>query len=358
MMNYCWLTVVIACLSGCQANHPNVENQVAAKAAVERNPPVSAMAKSAVALTEGLNADQLAKMQMPFDSDERFNWNYVPLERKGLTIEEMNQDQRALAMKLLRTGLSDQGMEKAQAIMQLENVLRELEGRGSDDHYRHPERYYLSLFGDPAGEAPWGWRLEGHHLSLNFSSVTGEVTATPAFFGSNPATLPRGNYPGNDVLRQEEEKGRALLMSFNEAQRKSAIIAEKAPGDIITGNNRKVSLENREGLGYPGMTPLQQAGLVELIKVYLNNMEPGIAAKQWAQILEDGVENLKFAWAGGSEKGQGHYYRIQGPGILIEYDNTQNDANHIHTVWRDLRNDFGEDLLKRHYETSPHHHNH
>ncbi|HMQ63798.1 MAG TPA: DUF3500 domain-containing protein, partial [Flavilitoribacter sp.] len=201
------------------------------------------MAKSAVNLAASLDQSQLAKLQMPFDSEERTNWNYVPLERKGLTIEEMNQDQRQLTMTLLRTGLSDQGMEKARAIMQLENVLRELEGRGSDDRYRHPERYYLSLFGDPAGGEPWGWRLEGHHLSLNFSSVTGEITSTPAFFGSNPATLPRGDYPGNDVLRQEEEKGRALLMSFNESQRKSAVIAEKAPGDIITGNNRKASLD-------------------------------------------------------------------------------------------------------------------
>lgn len=351
------LTVSLLLLTAC---HPSENSTVKAEQplAAKINAPDGEMEKAALDLLASLDESQLEKTRMPFDDPERFNFNFVPMDRSGLTLEKMNENQRNLTIALLKTGLSDAGVKKALGITQLESALRELEGRGPDDRYRHPELYYLSIFGQPGDSMPWGWRFEGHHLSLNFSSVTGELAVTPTFMGSNPGTSPRGRHPGSDLLRQEEEQARALLRSFDEKQRAKAVFSDKAPAEIITGNDREITLQNREGLGFQEMNPAQQQAFTDLILVYLNNMKPEVAQQQLEQIRKDGLENLKFAWAGGDGKGQGHYYRIQGPGILVEYDNTQNNANHIHTIWRDLRNDFGEDLLKRHYEAAGKDHKH
>jgi hypothetical protein len=203
---------------------------------------------------------------------------------------------------------------------------------------------------------PWGWRLEGHHLSLNFSAVTSELVATtPAFLGTNPATIPFGKDRGKRILAQEEDLAFKLLNSFSREQRTQAIIATTAPRDIITGNDRKARMERFEGLPYSAMNALQQGLFLQLIGEYINNMREEIAQKQFARISGAGFERIHFAWAGMTEPGLPHYYRIHGPTFLIELDNTQDRANHIHSVWRDFENDFGEDLLKRHYETAPHH---
>jgi len=313
-------------------------------------PVKSGMAQAAIDLMETLDQEQKKQAMLQFGDDERSFWHYTPSPHRGLTWEKMNDRQRDAMTKLLQTGLSQQGLHKTKEIMALENILREIEGRGPDDRYRHPELYYFMLFGEP-GDQPWGWRFEGHHLSLNYTSVSNQLSVTPAFMGANPAEVPSGAEKGKRILAAEEDLARDLLASFSEDQLKRVIIADKAPEEIVTGNDRKALLETQEGLFYGDMSSQQQQLLQKLIQNYLDNMEPAVSGEQSDQIEEEGWDNISFAWAGETEKGPGkaHYYRIHGPSLLIEYDNIQNNANHIHAVWRDLKNDFGEDLLKDHH---------
>ncbi|MBX2841335.1 MAG: DUF3500 domain-containing protein [Flammeovirgaceae bacterium] len=314
------------------------------------------MLNAAQEFLASLNTEQAGKANFDFKTDERQNWHYIPRERKGLPFEELDQAQRKKGIALLKTALSTQGYNKIRAIMELELVLRELEGRGPNDRRRHPELYYFSIFGEPSAKEPWGWRFEGHHLSLNFSAVTGELSVTPAFLGSNPGKVPAGEKKGLQVLKQEEELGRKLVKMLDKDQQSLAVIMDEAPNEIVTAADRKVILENIEGLPYSKLTKEQKLVFSELLNVYIQNMEKGIAHTQMSQIKKAGFDKLHFAWAGSFAVGDAHYYRIHGPTILIEYDNSQNEANHIHTVWRDLKNDFGEDLLEKHYKESDHHH--
>jgi hypothetical protein len=255
---------------------------------------------------------------------------------------------------MLREALSARGYEKTTGVLELEAILRETEAFGS--LLRDPELYYLAIFGEPSDEKPWGWRFEGHHLSLNFSSASGRiVAATPSFFGANPARVPSGPRAGWRVLPAEEDLGRRLLGSFDEGQRRAAVMAVSAPSDIILGPGRK-SVPDPAGLAYADMSEAQRAILMELVGEYLGNMRADVARAQREKIEKAGLGTIRFAWAGGVRVGEGHYYRIQGPTFVIEYDNTQNHANHVHSVWRDLEDDFGGDLLRRHYAESPHHH--
>ncbi len=263
----------------------------------------------------------------------------------------MTVEQREKTFDLLQSALSEQGLDKVQGIMSLESVLREIE----QAEYRNPELYYLTIFGKPSKESPWGWRYEGHHLSLNFTSVKNEISVTPAFMGTNPGRVLSGPEEGKQVLKAEEEKARSFIESLNDNQKEMAVISETVPADIFTGNDRKVGNIDMEGIKYGQLSEEQQKAFLELLQVYLGNMKKEIADKQQTQILEAGLENLHFAWIGGTKFREPHYYRIHGPTILIEYDNIQNGANHVHAVWRDLLNDFGEDMLRRHYETSDHH---
>jgi len=314
------------------------------------------MVVSAQQFLNTLDEDLRHEVTYPFESDERFDWHYFPRSREGIPLKDTNEEQREAAYGLLRSALSSQGFEKATGIIQLEGILSEVEGRGSGDTFRDPERYYFTIFGTPSNEKPWGWRIEGHHLSLNFSSVTNQfVATTPAFMGANPAEVPTGSRKGWRVLKDEEDLARALLHSLDPSQRARAIISEDAPSDIITGTDRKADLESSVGLSAAEMSNEQRAILMDLIKTYVHNNENGIAHSQLERIRNSGTEKLHFAWAGGIEKGQEHYYRIHGPTLLIEYDNTQNNANHIHTVVRDPSNDFGEDFLRIHYQNSDHH---
>lgn len=310
------------------------------------------MADAATRFLNALSPTLRTKAVIPFEDDERFNWHYIPRSRKGVSFKEMTSEQRTAAHALLRSALSAKGYEKTTAIIALETILGEIERSRSRD----PELYFFTIFGSPSMKQPWGWRLEGHHLSLNFSAITSELVATtPAFLGTNPATIPFGKDQGKRILAQEEDLAFKLLNSFSREQRTQAIIATTAPRDIITGNDRKARMERLEGLPYSAMNALQQGLLLQLIGEYINNMREDIAQKQLARINGAGFERIHFAWAGMTEPGLPHYYRIHGPTFLIELDNTQDRANHIHSVWRDFENDFGEDLLKRHYETSPHH---
>lgn len=298
-----------------------------------------------------LDESQATKARYPLDDEERFNWHYIPRQRNGIPLKELTEKQRQAALALLKASLSDQGFQKAGNIMALENVLRELESRGQDNTYRDPLNYSVTIFGNPDPQNTWGWRLEGHHISLNFCSTEGIIaSATPTFWGSNPATVRAGRYTGKQVLKQEMDLGFTLVNSLDAAQLKSALVSEKAPGDIITGNHRTADLLEPKGLSYNEMKENQKKLLMQLLNVYVKNYEFGFAKRFMNKIEKAGIGNLSFAWAGSLQPGAGHYYRIQGPMLLIEYDNTQNNANHVHSVVRDLTDDFAGDILREHYE--------
>ena len=309
------------------------------------------MAEAATNFLAALSPEQKAKATFAFTSDERVNFHFVPMARKGLPFAEMSPAQRHLANVLLSSALSHRGYFKAATIMSLEQILFELENRAPR---RNAELYYFSLFGTPGNDA-WGVRVEGHHLSLNFT-IRGEtiLATTPSFLGTNPAEVRTGLRAGLRVLAAEEDLGRQLIKSLDAKQRAVAIFDTNAPNDILTGDKRRAWRLEPAGLAASGLNPAQRETLATLIKEYLGRNRTEVAAADWSRIEKAGWEKVYFAWAGGLEPGQAHYYRVQGPTFLFEYDNTQNNANHIHTVWRDLENDFGDDLLKRHYEQSPH----
>lgn len=304
---------------------------------------------AAAAFLALLDDDARTKATYDLGHEEQFNWAFTPVSRNGLPLREMTLEQRSAAHTLLQTTLSSQGYHKANAIIELERILGVLEGR---PERRDPEGYFVTIFGTPAGDAPWAWRFEGHHLSLNFSSPSNELTVTgPAFVGANPARVPSGPKAGWRPLGREEDLARALVMSLTAEQQGTAIIAAEAPRDIITGNDREVRLDGFEGIPASALSAEQREMLFGVIAEYVGNME-AVTAHRWMARIRDDIspDELHFAWAGPTEPGAGHYYRVHAPPFLIEYDNTQNDANHVHSVWRDLENDFGGDALVRHYE--------
>ena len=309
------------------------------------------MADAAKNFLGTLTAEQKAKATFPFAGAERTNWHFIPRERKGLVIKEMTHEQRLLAHALLATGLSHRGYAKAVSIMSLEAVLAELEKGRAGGAVRDPELYFVSVFGTPGGKEPWGWRVEGHHLSLNFTTAGDAAPAlTPSFFGTNPGEIRTGPRTGTRVLAAEEELGRTLVRSLTEEQRQTAVILAVAPKDILNVPGRNAT--KPEGLAQGKLTAEQTALLVKLIREYLFRHRPDVAAEEWAKIEKAGLEKLHFAWAGGLERGQPHYYRVQGGAFVLEYDNTQNEANHVHSLWRDFDRDFGADLLGEHYKAA------
>ena len=322
------------------------------------------MAGAVQAFLNTLSADERKQTSYAFTSDERYNWHFVPKARNGLALKQMQPAQRQAALAILKTGLSASGYEKTTGIMDLDNVLRVIENRQPNDDFRDAEKYYMTVFGDCQGAEPWGWRFEGHHVSMQFSSLTGRVVGiTPLFFGSNPGEV-RGpavaNLPqnGKQIMREETELAFALLKTLTDDQRKQALLSAKAYPDILTGNSRRASLDRMDGLPITAMTADQRKLFLGLLQVYLNRYHVTLAKQQFERVEKSGLDNLRFAWAGDlsdrsrqpePSAGGGWYYRIHGPALLIEYDNTQNNANHVHTVIRDLTNDFGEDLLGEHY---------
>lgn len=308
------------------------------------------LAGKANAFLATLSPELQEKARYTLEDDERLNWHFVPTKRNGACFRDFNAAQREAGLALLKTSLSAQGYQKATAIIALESVLKQVEKRGPDDNYRDPLNYYITIFGTPSAEAPWGWRFEGHHVALNFSSLNNSIeSSTPSFFGSNPGIVREGSERGKQVLKDETSLGFTLINSLSDPQRKEAIIAADALSEIVSFDKRKAEVLNPRGLPYTSMTEQQKNILLKLLDLYVKNYEFGFAAKLMAKIKKAGIENLSFAWAGSLQPGVGHYYRIQGPMLLIEYDNTQNNANHVHTVVRDLTNDFGEDILREHY---------
>jgi len=289
------------------------------------------------------------KVARPFDDKDRLDWHYTPRSRNGVALKELDPQGRDAVHALLKEALSATGYQKAVNIIELELVLREMETFGG--LMRDPERYHLTIYGTPSKTAAWGWRFEGHHLSLNFALAGDHMAVdTPSFFGANPANVPRGPKAGQRVLAAEEDEARALLTSLSEAQRRDAVFDTRTFGDIVTGNKEKVEPLQPVGIAAAQLSEAQRAQLLKLIEVYARTFEPGLAEARMARVRDGGIEKVRFGWAGATEKGKQHYYRVQGPLFLIEYDATQDGGNHIHSVWRDFNGDFGRDLLREHYE--------
>ena len=316
----------------------------------------STMASAASRFLASLTPDQRTQAAFGFQSDERVKWHFIPTEmfsRNGLTIRAMTDTQRAHAHDLLSAGLSQRGYLTATTIMDLETVLRTLESGGRFD--RDPELYFFSIFGTPSTEDAWGWRVEGHHLSLHFTIVDGRaVASSPSFLGANPAQVRTGPKAGLRVLREREDAARALVMALDSSQRASAVILDVAPDDILTEAELAVDPLSPVGVKAAALNPNQRELLMGVIDAYTSMMAEDIAAERIAAIHEAGVDEIGFAWAGAIERGEQHYYRVQGPTFLIEYDNTQGGGNHIHSVWRDFTGDFGRDLLREHLQASAH----
>lgn len=314
------------------------------------------MSGKAISFIKLLNDSQRVKTLYPFDTSERFRFHYVPQDdRKGVSVNELNTLQRSALMELMKTCLSNETVKKVNDIMLLDKILKELEHRKPEDHFRDTGKYFVTIFGVPAANNIWGWRFEGHHVSFHFSAVKNElVSGTPGFMGSNPAIVLEGPNKNEAVLKTEAEKGFELLHALSPQELKKAVTDSIAPGEIVTSNSRKAMIDHPAGVRYNELSPAHQQLLLQLINVYIHRYTTLFADIMLKEIQTAGLDKLWFCWAGNKEPvlSKPYYYRIQGPTIIIEFDNSQNNANHIHTVVRDLQSDFGGDLLLEHYRQS------
>jgi len=263
------------------------------------------MSDAASVFLQALGDDDRKKVTFEFDDPHRIDWQFIPMERPGLSFGDLKPEQLLLGTSLLQTGLSHRGYATSMQVMVLESVLHEMENLNPK---RDPSKYHLFIFGQPSTEQTWGWRIEGHHLSVSFTVADGQaIASTPLFLGASPAKVPVGNLKGLRVLGQQEDLGRALV--------------------------RNLSAEQKE------------------VAVFVHQIRPELAAADLQEIEDAGFDNVSFAWMGFIQPGKPHYFRVQGPTFILEYDNTQNKANHVHIVWRDFKSDFGNDLLKQHYQS-------
>jgi hypothetical protein len=319
------------------------------------------IAAAAMKFRDALTDEQKSAALFPFTDEQRRDWHYIPRDNEGIAFNDLTDVQKPLAHALLRSTLSSAGYHKTTTIMFLDQVLYELEtARGRTAANRSPGRYWIAIFGNPSVDADWGWRIQGHHVSLNFSSIANEITiASPAFFGANPHEIRSGPFAGLRALGAEEDLARELLVMLSGEQRTRATLEGEVPRDIILSPGRQADLLGEpKGLPWSSMNDDQRRVLWLLIEEYVGNQQRELADAQIARIDNAGREGIHFAWIGGMEPGVAFYYRVQGPTFVIEYDNTQGQANHSHTVWRDLAKDFGEDLLLEHYRENPLPHEH
>ncbi len=307
------------------------------------------MAKAAQAWLAALDSGQAARGRLDWADPRRDGWHYVPRSRPGLSLGEMQPAQAAAAWDLLASLLSARGLEQVRGQLLLERTLGELTHNQS---FRDPGNYYLVVFGDPAGSAPWCWRFEGHHLSLTTVVAPGYgVALSPLFFGANPATIPaRHAHAGFRLLGKEEDAAFSLVRSLDGGALKKALIAERAPGDIVAGPGRELSLHRFEGIALSALSEGQRDGVMRILELFAGSMREELARSHLVALRQAGVDRLHFAWAGSLERGRPHYFRVHGPSALVEYDNTQDGANHVHSVWIDPNGVFGRDLLKTHYQ--------
>lgn len=305
------------------------------------------MRTAAAALLAGLNDEQRALASLPFADDQSRRWlEYRPERRPGACLAGFSTSSRKHAHRLLATGMSEPGYAQAMAIVALEEVLDRREGWR---HGRHSEDYWVSVFGDPAGDEPWAWRFEGHHLSVTMTISGENISPAPVFLGANPARVVHAGQPVSRPLAPEEDVARALLEALGPAGRARAVVADTAPADIRSATRPRVPDETGPpGIAAGGLGPGARALLAQLVAVYLERLPAELASVQAERIAADG--DLAFAWEGPLTPGTRHYYRITGDDLLIEYDNTTDDGNHAHTVLRRPRSDFGDDILAGHYD--------
>lgn len=307
------------------------------------------IAEAATRFLSSLDDGQRQKVLIAFESDNRLDWHYIPRNRPGLSLGEMRANQAEAARALFASVLNQRGLELLDGVRLLEGVLREQQGS-----FRDPGRYYVSLFGTP-GRFPWGWRFEGHHLSLNVAlPVAGRISVTPFFVGAHPATVRDGPNRGFRLLGTSEDLARQIMAGLNDRQRQAALIANRSFGEIVASPQRERDLGEPRGLLLAGLDGAQRNLVEALMDRFLGTLAPDLVAAQKRRALEQGISAFRFAWAGSLTPGEAHYFRVHGPVTVIEHDNTQNGANHIHAVWRDLTADFGRDALADHYRRQPH----
>lgn len=303
-----------------------------------------------------LTPPQKAKIVHEFKTDDRDDWHFLPwssYERQGLPLKELRTEQKELVHRLLQSSLSDTGYQQTTEIIGLEKVLAASSG---DPVYRDPEQYYVSIYGDPTQEDVWMWTFEGHHVSLHFTTVADEISYTPRFFGSNPGRIMEGDRKGFSPLVNEEDMGLQLINMLSTTQKQTAIFNEKAYNDIVSFNKPVAKKLPAEGILVNNLTADQKKLLMDIIYEYASTIPAEQAMARISNIRKEELDEMRFAWAGATELGKAHYYRIQGKTFMIEFDNSQNNANHIHSVWRDFDGDFGRDLLKEHYTKHTHQH--
>jgi hypothetical protein len=301
---------------------------------------------------DGLDPAQRTQAEFPFETLERFVWAYTPGPRQGLAIRDMRPDQRAASGAVVASAMSSRTAGEIAAIMALETVLGQLEQAGGRSGWtrRDPELYWFAVFGSPGSGTPWSWRIGGHHVAIHVTLGDDRVVGTtPSFLGANPAVIPSGPRAGERTLPGEEELARALLSQLTPKERSLAVVDSVAPADILTGTDRLADVRSVPvGIRHADLGGSRQAALDRLIRHYVERARPEVAESAWERVVAGGLGDVTFAWAGSDAPGRGHYYAVRGASFVIEYDNTQNDANHIHAVWRDLDNDWGEDVLANH----------
>lgn len=304
--------------------------------------------KEAHAFLSSLQTEQRSKALFPVDSDQLYNWHFVPRSRPGLPWGEMSAAQQEAAHNLLKSSLSKVGYQKIEDIRSLEPVLKALENGNPG---RDENLYTFSFFGEPSDNKPWAWRYEGHHISLTFVYRDGKLVAsTPQFLGSNPEEVLSGPKKGLRPLSKPRDLAYQLLEILAPEQMQKTRIAVQSPGDIITGNERQASIKEKRGLPYKEMSAAQKRYLLELLRAHAEVQSEKEQARRMKHIQDEELDDLVFAWMGTTERKGRHYYRIQGKNLLVEYDNSQGNGTHVHTVWRNLKEDFGGDPLKDHYE--------
>jgi hypothetical protein len=311
---------------------------------------VAQMGAAATAFLDSLNSEQKAKATFEYMDGERIFWYYPPMNRHGLALRDMEPAQRELAMAVLASGLTTESYEQAKLIIEHETVLGPLELEQNIKTFRRDvELYYFTIFGTPGGKEPWGWRVEGHHISLHFSIMDDKViSTTPFFFGANPAEVRKGPKTGLRILGGREDLAFDLMGSLDENQVEESIICDAAPADIVTFNSSKASLMTYEGLPASKMNGAQKELLLALVSEYVNQVRTDVAVQKLDALKKDGLDHLYLAWAGPVSKDEPHYYRIHGGDFVVEFDNRQDGANHIHSVWRDVENDFATDVMREH----------
>jgi hypothetical protein len=305
---------------------------------------------AAQAFLSSLDREQHRQTVLPFEDDYRTLWRYTPQTRRGIAWSAMTPEQSQRAHDLIKATLSDMGYHRTQAVRTIEQVLSGIE----NSTRRDKDNYVFTFFGAPSEKAKWGWRYEGHHISLNFTYEGNRlVSSTPQFFGSNPAEVPSGEHKGTRILAKEEDLAIQFLASLTNEQKKTAVLADRAPSEIFTAENRTAT-KQEGGIAFSALNQEQQRSLQELVRMNAMVQDPVEVKRRMDAIEKSGWDTVVFAWMGAPDRSAAHYFRVQGPTFLIEFDNSQNRANHIHLVWRDFEGDFGRDVLKEHYELHRH----